>query len=126
MNFQGLVPSFAICEKLKELGYPQNKSLFYWDDGDICLFNRAPDPAQQDCRDICAAPTIAEIFNLLPDSLDNSNNLTIIKTSKFLHIDYMSILPYTTDENLDRAIEGDKLPNALAEMWIYLKSNNLL
>lgn len=131
MTIEQQVPSLETCRRLKELGYPQASSSFYWMKMlDPNIYGKKPEHPYQlrrndeetwgddrfsvDKGDF-AAPTVAELGEALPPytrsyfatKLGNQWNCTLTMKS-------------------DIQFFGETEAKARALMWIYLKERNLL
>ena len=125
------VPSLQTCQRLKELGYPQ-ESEFYWcsffdfEEKDKPILVYGLDEYTKAKR--LAAPLASELLEQLPDRIRNEANgdqtpLWFCKnkyTNDFLaeyHITFSSPIIALRDKSLSEV---------MAKMWIYLKEKGLI
>lgn len=137
MSIQELVPSKDICEQLAAAGFPQN-TLFYWVyeiDSDMWEI----DPyagldydlliKSNDYSKVFAAPTAEEIGLVLPDevyaTIDGRTDKTKFPLKIEKHGNSWSVCYYLTFTCLVITTH-ENLAIAMAKMYLYLKSNNLL
>lgn len=131
MQLSQLTVSLEIAKKLKEAGYKQDNSLFYYQgylhsEGRVELVTKEKLDGDYD---FIAAPTAEEFGEQLPfifvdkfpKAASNTNkkreySLEIIKYKKYWGCTY-------TGYDLQ---EGKTLTDALAKMWLYLKQHQLL
>jgi|SRR5882762_6796726 len=119
-----LIPSLKICQKLKELGFPQN-TVFSWQEIDGPEFESVNGPLTHyvvsDARhdedvDIAMAPTAQEIADNI---LSKDGNLQI-------EDHYGESQGYlATSARLEYRIYGSTLAEALAALWIALREEEL-
>jgi len=129
------VVSLELSQKLKDAGYPQ-EGVWWW----VPKINPKDDSVswglkRKGCPSFSIpviAPTIAELVDELPAGVYNSQfdyELAIFKNGFDSNsIDKRWFVVYEdciTDENRFFQ-QDDRLSNALAKMWLYLKENNLL
>jgi len=139
-----IVCSLELAKELKKNGYPQ-ESLFYWADYGVVIH---PD---KDIRVLCEggriknvewfpAPTATELLNELPSEVDDTK--LIEKSGVPVEWNYPASEPeyypklfidkgesdysvcYSTPHISNQ--QDESLPNALAKMYIYLKSEGLI
>ena len=125
------VPSLELCQRMKELGYPQDGSLFYWsvlkrrgEPASIIHFGYKGHGTHNKTRTLYAAPTVGE---LLEKTIKDSNVVWNIfyNISNGLWLIYETgILGYCTGKDLD--FVDKSLSNALSKMWIHLKEQGLI
>ena len=136
MNLKLQVPSFELCQRLKELGFPQ-ESYFYWCKHNEKIFieyevhsmsgeSKSPQfivPIQ-----ICSAPSVAELGEALPLALKEDMDMGISYS-----VERCGLQIYKTYSGKSWVIHyfnrykgGDTEADARANMWIYLKENNLI
>ena len=116
-------PSLELCKKLTEAGFPKTE-LFYseWKHTQIqkeykWIITDTINPWDYETyKDINVCPSVMELLDELP----RSKNLEI----EFRWIEV--IVKYTDDRYLKHSFRWNLLPNALAEMWLWLKENDLL
>jgi len=113
------------AEKLKEVGYPQRDSVFYWAiGGDKCenewslLYS---DDEGWSSTDIIAAPIASELLERLPSSIDIGHFL-IRKHSWGYSI---NIIEHMSLES-NHEEQGKSLANALTKMLIWLVKNEYI
>jgi len=123
-------PSLELCKKLTEAGFPQTENEWKtWQDWLIKWIL----PAKIKKKWLWGlltwrrCPSIAELLDELPKSIETED------LEYYLYIDVTNDKVYYTDDNCwscesELLIEHfwEHLPNALAEMWLWLKENNLL
>ena len=63
-----IVPSLALCTQLKELGYPQEDTVFVVVDGER-LLRESYERYSQWAKDVIAAPTVEEMLEWLRSEL---------------------------------------------------------
>lgn len=125
--------SLESAKQLKEKGYPQQSSYFWWTSAlrtngkeefylpndfivDIGELN------EFDYRKDYAAPTVDEVLDLLPERIEGYKTLGMGKVMGEWVIGYQKI-----GNELQAIRTVDKsLADAAAKMWLYLKENNLL
>lgn len=134
------VPSLELCEKLKELGYPQDKYGFYWikleaqDKYDLSYWNKKEIRWSEKgdyilvggcgcCADIfdivdkIKAPTVRELGEWLPCYLPELKFLHIERNEDGFHY-------YYDEKTFDGAyVIADTEANARAQMLIWLAEN---
>jgi len=138
MTPQDEVVSFDLSVDLKTLGYHQDKSFLYWvkDKLGLCLYQRTDDPMilNKFCRIsitceatdvICAAPSATELWGRFPGTTvrDGRKMWLVIRYNgqgqvMAGYIDHM--LPLGNEPTG----VGGKLPDALAELWKTIKTEN--
>ena len=119
------------AEKLKEAGFPQKDSYFYWstvNKPNIVLKDKYQHPISQALTinphwldEIIAAPTASEILEKLPSSIDIGHFL-IRKHSWGYSI---NIIEHMSLES-NHEEQGKSLANALTKMLIWLVKNEYI
>lgn len=114
MNLKRLVPTLETCKRLKEAGYPQGETYFFWQynnprDGwglyDSDYYLNAADPI--------AAPTLQELLGELGGNYD----ITLSRSKKRSGYDIEAgITPFIIDE-----IHNANPTEAAALLWLELK-----
>jgi hypothetical protein len=126
-----ITTDFELNKELKENGFKQD-SLFYhtiWNGqeykGHIFQFSELNKKYQEnDGHTLISAPTAEELLEELPIKVKHDNEIYTLKITRsdpLFYVSYVDIL----DINIGFSCK-EKLCNALAEMWLYLKKNNLL
>jgi len=129
MTLEQICVSKEWAEKLKEAGYPQKDSVFYWAiGGDKCenewslLYS---DDEGWSSTDIIAAPTASEILEKLPSLIVvNTNNAWLSCNKNIFNL--FEVGYATNDGFMDGHIEEKSLVDALAKMYCYLVSENII
>ena len=133
-----IVPSVALCKKLKWAGYPQAKAGYFWIkeankwtireiQGNIKAFLREIEEAME----VVKAPTIAELLKSLPTSIRDKRGIRGFLTieapgPKVWIVSYDFVIedpseyPYALKGSVS-AVSDRNLPNALAKMYLALK-----
>src|SRR5215471_12039049 len=109
-----------LAVQLKEAGFPQSKSEFYWVESNhkdkfIVVYSAGLAPHIR----LFAAPTAEEIFERLPECIELNNTLWAITIEKYFdkwHIRYGQ-----SEDCMD-----EMLAEAAGKMWLYLKKENQL
>lgn len=122
------IPSYELCKKLKELGY-NLRSFFYWLDFQgsdwlelLTISEKRDIPIKDEY--ICRAPTIWEMMDVLPATIDHVYGLVLFN-KRFVSYSHNSQDP--VKEYLKTFDYKDQsLPNALAKMLIRCLENNHL
>lgn len=117
-----------LAKELKDNGFPQDSYWkWIWDEYVQTHFT------QPECLDdidtlICDAPTSDDILKELPSYLKDKNQYYVLKIEReFYNIKSNKMfyeVSYAGYKNI--YIEDDKLPNALAIMYLYLKKNGYI
>lgn len=119
MDLEKQVPNMELCKKLKEYGWPQRGSLFYWDALVPRLGPRYgwPEGCGEDHPDIFAAPTVADLGDAI------NGNIKLPSKSEPSRKWYWSV--HIPDSGLGRTYSNARSTeaDARAEMWLWLKSN---
>jgi len=119
------VPSLELCRKLKELGYPQDKTGYWWgyrahlkdDEQYVLLFGNKILVGELDWW---KAPTCRELGEWLPWYLPELKFLNVERNEDGFHY-------YYDEETFNGCyIIADTEPNARAEMLIWLVENGYL
>ena len=131
-----IIASLEMAKKLEKSGWTQHSSLFYWmtDQNKVrkpVIFEESKYPDRYgDCFD---APTAEEILKELPEALDkdrkNFHAGTISGLNMFRLDDKWTVrYSYRGEEKTEiKCYEfSDTLADASAQMWIYLKKNDML
>lgn len=125
------VTTLEISKRLKEKGYPQSSELC-WTQKNKVIETLA---AHRFGEFKCSAPLATELLEQLPAYLEKEktdekdSELWMLTMAKFNGSGGRT--PYYVTYELHGGHlyihqHSDSLPDALAEMWIYLKENNLL
>lgn len=129
MKLEDQVCSFELSKKLKELRVKQ-ESLYYWripneprraENAGAFLLRADQNVSETNWFDYYSAFSVAELGNLVPDSIKKGNStyfLTIEKTSENWWVRYPG--------NKDAAVKAESMAVALAKMLVYLLENKLL
>jgi hypothetical protein len=70
MKIEQQVVSLDLAKQLKDAGYPQDDSVLYWCDSNHGYWELENLPLPANEKDWCAAPTVAELGEKLPDWVD--------------------------------------------------------
>jgi hypothetical protein len=116
------VTSLELSKKLGELGYPQENSLFYWDDADGSIFTH--DEAKEYINGkAIAAPIASELGKFLPSSIcwesEHYTNLIIEKNGDAWEVKYEHTWAVFCASSYS-------LAKCFAEMLIWLVENDHL
>lgn len=136
------VPKLETCKKLKELGYPQDNREYDWDFNDKWLVWSTSSEYKPCSDERVAAPLATELLEWLPNELTFTNNnpqsmyrgiqygfeRLYIEKTKLYTVTYCN---YTcTEGELDKEeyhpTVANTLPEALAQMLIYLVENKIV
>jgi hypothetical protein len=150
-NLTQHVPSLELCKQLRDAGYPQEGSCFYWQivednhnvepkiinyyhepksgvyNSDIQCVQDVDDSWKEYC---VAAPLASELLERLPGFIAKDGLILGLEIKKYNGV-YNVCYRWVDDqdnggfEDLD-AIEEVKEVDALAKMYLYLSKNNLL
>jgi hypothetical protein len=125
-NMDNITVDFELAKKLKKAGYKQ-ESVFHWlrykqiklsklvwamDDGDIFLSDSQ-----------YSAPTTDELLEMLPHFF-HQYELTIVKSKNKYTVSYFDL--GDCEHYLNMIFVEEKLCNALAKMYLYLKKEGLI
>ena len=133
MTIENHVVSLELAKQLKEVGYPQ-ESLFYWKNyrgvrEDAWELSQKNDPGLLSFSQY-AAPLASELGEELPDQIERHGgfyDLIIVKlASGMWGVGYELTMPDAGDNKQLIKLGTHSLSNALAKMWLYLKSEGLL
>jgi len=124
-------PSLDLCKKLTEEGFPQTE-MYIWEfrhrqlnkEFEITIRDNCYEWDYEEFRNFSFCPSIAELFDELP-TWRNLTPIVEIVTNELL----CPVRLISADWEFIKAFwwnETDWIPNALAEMWLWLKENNLL
>ena len=134
MTLEQICVSKEWAEKLKEAGFPQKDSYFYWstvNKPNIVLKDKYQHPISQALTinphwldEIIAAPTASEILEKLPSFIVLDTNKTWLSCSK--NIFNLFEVGYATNGGfINGHMEEKSLVDALARMYCYLVSEKL-
>lgn len=129
-----------IAKELKENGFPQ-ESFFSYRKYEENIYLKYPCGIDTSSLHVCFAPTSDEILKELPtylakDNLDEADSEYFLNISKdyysnknkndFYEVSYDSVdgKGFNYPDNI--CIEDDKLSNALATFWLYLKKEGYI
>jgi hypothetical protein len=118
MKLEDQVVSLELAKQLKEAGYTQDESLFYWE-GDYLI------PQERYMPQLgTAAPTVAELGEQLPKRKEQGGEAKWFDCHKndrgTWTVRYMSVQKYVFQAMTDKSEA-----NARAMMWLYLKKEGL-
>lgn len=132
---ESIVVSLELAKKMKEVGWPQKESMFYWTNGNpdwaeasyyvdnysqFLIIDADRARIKLDEHDY-AAQTAEEVLRRLPKQLSDGSFLTISPED-----DGWAVY-YETSNNLPvRTCKAKTLVDACVKMYIYLAENNLL
>lgn len=133
------VTSLELARKLKEAGYPQEGE-FWWKHYEQSEVGELPILARDDeindgfMEDYYAAPLCTELLEQLPEYIDlpdGSRKYPLIYKDHYGDERgqvYRAYLSDISNPNFlgEMRFENQSLPNALAEMWLWLKENSYL
>jgi hypothetical protein len=138
MTPQNIVTNLELSKKLKESGFPQDGSVFYWicnPDTDKYVLVYQPNVDIKAWRGF-AAPTASEIGEKLPAKIINPSTRNLDNLYfNFAHKGNDSKQDVRTGYTVEYhtpfsypliRITSDTEANARAKMWLYLKKHNLL
>lgn len=121
-----------MAKLLKEEGFNQNSELLFSKFIGIKLLSLSTSEYHiirnesveifRTTHDLISAPTTDELLEELPDFI-NGYFLTIVKCDKYFWVGYDNEF---NDKKTLCAFENGLLPDALANIWLYLKKENLL
>lgn len=132
------IVSLELAKQLKEAGYPQNYSEFYWltrfQEKESILQNKSAIAMGIYYDQSISAPTADEILEQLPFRLDHSREHYLIIGKQYMghyaigycykkRSSHMNIM---INQKGNIIFVDPELPNVLAKMWLHLKENNLL
>lgn len=116
--------SLETSKLLKENGFRQDSDYSWAESSSVMSDRLVHKNALASCRvkDWYSAPTTDELLEWLPANI-KTYSLQIIKTPNGFHVSYTDF-----DYSLDMLYEGlnGSLPEALAQMWLGLKKEELL
>lgn len=136
MKIESQVVSLDLSKQLKEAGYPQ-EGYFVWIqdfDNEIKLYDDTQMSDYFGCRsrEICIAPTVAELGEALPDfhySKYSKNTSKSILEKHYLTHSYnlrkTGVREKTCYDEI-RLGDNNSEADARAKMWLYLKEKGLL
>ena len=121
------VPSLELCQRLKELGFPQTIGGWYWTrieaidgSGDIWALDFAYAPFfPNSVKEIIKAPTCRELGEWLPRVIEDCFLEFLPKGAKIL--DWWVV--YRNQSKTKILISADTEPSARAKMLIWLAEN---
>jgi hypothetical protein len=126
-TLQDICVSLDMAKKLKETGYPQEESLFHWlAKGEHVLIKYFEYLVIQKeyANMLFAAPTTDELLERLPHCVSFDFYFEFLKRQPYYMVSYISA---RQQKNLHSEQSSIKDPtNCLAQMWLWLKENNLL
>ena len=109
--------SLELCKRLTEAGFPETEENCLWYEGEDRLYTLE----EMERLQKYACPSIAELLDELPEKIFyqpkwkwNDAFLCITKDEVWYYGEWHSQIVHWTP------------PNALAEMWLWLKENNYL
>jgi hypothetical protein len=121
------IVSLELAKQLKEAGYLQDNSEFYWVKNDIMqeVIGKysviQAHNAQRVPKDIvCAAPLADEILDKLP-----KGEIYIGVTNTY-SIRWVKGRTYIGEQNTTYELSADTLADGSAQMWLYLKKKGLI
>ena len=115
--------SLELCKRLREAGFPQDSSIFYWvnyNDNSWKLNFDELKVRPSSVVDVVACPLAEEILERLPKAVKDNQRIKII--------------PHKVPNGWEWAVYYEKLHfieheiliEALAQMWFWLKKENLI
>jgi len=122
--------SLKTAKLLKEAGFPQETALFYRVDefGNVFERNANEDPLKMQkvlgTNIYYAKPTIDELLEELPESLIQDGYLAMMKIIRTPSKEYF--VTYQSSREDRGTVENESLPEALAQMWLWLKKEKLI
>lgn len=125
--------SLSLAKQLKEAGYSNEWSTFYWEDlfdGNAQLVTEKEKAHYQDGKEIkyWAAPTADEILDRLPwqikDGIDRGR--LVVEKSFFDKRWKVTYVDYGSGGRFAQSNEDENIADSAAKMWLYLKEQNLL
>lgn len=130
------IPSLENCKKLKEAGYPQDDSYFYW--VRVCLWEPGQstgngNPYEWQLKpgppislsDELAAPLASEIAEKLPEAISGVYELAHQKIRGMWLVAYQRLEEYG-EHCVEVEASADTMPNAMSEMYCWLKEKGYL
>jgi hypothetical protein len=125
-----ITTSLAVSKKLKEAGWKWKDapSTFCW----WLQEDEEPRVTQSWCdKGFCIpAPTAEEVLRELPSVIRSEQEYWLTIRREYEHDKRMEVVyEYDSDDVKSNSLHhttGDTLANAAAELWIYLKTNDLL
>lgn len=136
--------AFVLAQKLKEKGFPQRESDYMWYDLDgklvaenMLYAGERFSEYSDNYKAICSAPTADEILDLLPVWIkdeftyffniqrDDKEHWSIYYEYNNLVVDVVLEAEGKKTPDKIRGVFKGVLADAAAQMWIYLKENNL-
>ena len=129
MDKEKQVVSLELAKKMKDLGFKQ-VSLFWW--GEECNINNF---SPRICTDlsrwdkermcaVCSAYTVAELGEMLPDSICKFCEDYYVNISTFEGLTTCSYIAQSLEDRISESAESEA--DARAKMLIYLKEHNLI
>ena len=118
------VPNVELCKKLKKLGYPQENGGYWWyeeiETGEFFVDTSGFPVRSQ--RIVCVAPTIRELFTMLPIfiKIEGFRASLVLDKDEVLY----SYPPHNTSGG--RLHFDGSLPDRLAKMVIWLKQHGYI
>jgi hypothetical protein len=136
-ELKDITTSLDVSKKLKEAGYKQDSILYWWqndcDEDHTQLRNRIPNNQSLSIHKwfVYSAPTTDELLEQLPPDVSDRWILSINAIDYDDYKEYeVGYTKYFEDNGVwaykDKYFQDKKLPDALAEMWLYLKKEGLL
>lgn len=125
------VPDLERCKRLKEAGFPQEGTHFWWDYSSYGSTVRVMCNRSTHNGFICAAPIVTELveeIESLTQDHQNDDHAFILKYQMDFDDDVMkwyasNTIQFVLEEDPE-SIKADTLPNALADLWLALKGEN--
>jgi hypothetical protein len=126
-----ITTSSELSKELKENGFKQN-SFFWWtnelDSESGGFINELINihAFEYDKLNDISAPTAEELLEELPEIVWKKEKIYKIPYRLIIHKGEKYYVNYEADKSLHKGFLEEKLCNALAKMWLYLKKKGLL
>jgi hypothetical protein len=124
MQLENQVVSLELAQRLKDLGVKQ-ESYFFWYGGKVLRKNQLTQELRRFAPPVSAF-TVAELGEGMNAELTDANESDSFTLKISNAIDFWCVSFGNDDHDITPQFESTKLADALAEMLIYLRENNLL
>jgi len=117
-------PSLELCKKLTEIGFPETYSRWYWNcENSYSIWAQHPRPKDWEHPEI-PCPSVMEMLDVIPDNIHIWQHQYSWRMSPYS----LAYIPNQSHEQWDSLIIPitQWIPNALAEMILWLHENKYI